>query len=265
MATETELAKIKAIVGSIQGWASHKELAALYDAAKNCSGKGAIVEIGSWKGRSTVCLGLGSLAGKKITVYAIDPHTGSPDHITKYPKEKIWTLEEFKNNVRDAGVENIIETIINTSEGVVKKWKEPIELLYLDVNYHDYELSKQDFLWWSEKVVNGGAIAIHNTYPAFKPMLLENQALHGWPAPRKVLNDFVFGSKNFKNIRIIDDTTIMEKCEKNNWFDRLMGRMTQLRGFCLVLTYRLYLRLTSLPVPVKKIGKRVVFLFWTKN
>jgi len=70
----------KKIADKINGHLSDKEGEFLYSTAKKCLGKGAIVEIGCWKGKSTVYLASGSKAGNNIKVYAIDPHQGTKDH-----------------------------------------------------------------------------------------------------------------------------------------------------------------------------------------
>ena len=57
-------------VGKIPGWLSLQEAALLYDLAVDSPGP--IVEIGSYQGRSTAALSLGSKAGQQQTVYAID-------------------------------------------------------------------------------------------------------------------------------------------------------------------------------------------------
>jgi hypothetical protein len=54
----------------IDGWLSGSEAAALYDLAHDA--KGPIVEIGSWRGRSTAVLALASMAGNYQPVYAVD-------------------------------------------------------------------------------------------------------------------------------------------------------------------------------------------------
>ena len=70
---------VKNIFDRVKGLLEEEEGEFLYNIAKDCKGrKGAIVEIGSWKGRSTICLGKGSKAGNKIKIYAIDPHRGTP-------------------------------------------------------------------------------------------------------------------------------------------------------------------------------------------
>ncbi len=67
--------EVQKLAAPIKGWLKDKEGQLLYDLAKNCTGKGVIVEIGSWKGKSTTWLAHGSKEGNKVRVYAIDPHT----------------------------------------------------------------------------------------------------------------------------------------------------------------------------------------------
>jgi predicted O-methyltransferase YrrM len=83
-----ELAEAKKISNEIDGWLSDNEGELLFNLAKNCKGEGKIVEIGSWKGKSTVWLASGSKSGKNVKVYAIDPHTGSSEHKEKYKESK---------------------------------------------------------------------------------------------------------------------------------------------------------------------------------
>ena len=61
------LARIKAQADAAGGWMNDAEGLLLYQLARKCSGKGVIVEIGSWKGRSTIWLGHGSRDGRRVT------------------------------------------------------------------------------------------------------------------------------------------------------------------------------------------------------
>jgi predicted O-methyltransferase YrrM len=72
------------IVAGIQGFLKLEEISLLYDVARRCVDKGVIIEIGSWKGKSTICLALGSKDGPRVKVYSIDPHTGFRT------QEKVW-------------------------------------------------------------------------------------------------------------------------------------------------------------------------------
>jgi len=113
-----DIKSIKEFTNKIHGWLTDREGEFLYKIAKKCSGQGVIVEIGSWKGKSTIWLGKGSIAGNNVKVYAIDPHTGSSEH--KKSGKGVWTFEKFKENIKDAGVNDVIISIVETSEKAVK-------------------------------------------------------------------------------------------------------------------------------------------------
>ena len=247
--------KVKNQIANIDGWLSDEEAYSLYQAAKKSSFKGVIVELGSWKGKSTICLGMGSNAGPKTKVYAIDPHTGSPDH--QRPGEKIWTLDEFKKNVAEAGLTFIIEPLVTTSESAVKNWKEPISLIHSDANYEDYDLLKKDFFWWSKHVINSGVIAIHNVSPSLYG-ILKGKPLHGCEAPRKVVENFILHSKNYKNIHLGGTILYAEKCENNNLLDRWKNWLMGQKINFIYKIHWLYLKSTNFPQPLKTALKKFV-------
>ena len=188
----------------IEGWLGENEAKLLYELARKCTGKGVVVEIGSWKGKSTIHLAKGSKAGKNIRVYAVDPHTGS--RIQKEKFGKLWTFDEFKNNIKTAGLLDIITPIVKTSEEAAKEFKEPVELVFIDAD-HDYDMVKLDFELWYPKLVDGGIIVLHDT--------------NNWPGPKKVAEEFIYKSNNFKNIRIVDSITYAEKTTLFSSMDKI--------------------------------------------
>ena len=101
----TDIDVTRDLARHIDGWLYDREGELLYHTAKNCTGRGVIVEIGSWKGKSTSWLGRGSKQGKGVKIYAIDPHIGSHEH---QADGRVWTFEEFKKNIRVSGVDDII-------------------------------------------------------------------------------------------------------------------------------------------------------------
>lgn len=229
--------KIKELVNKIDGWLTEREGKLLYNLAKNCRGKGVIVEIGSWKGRSTIWLGQGSKQGNNVEIYAIDPHTGASEHKDLY--EKVWTFEEFKNNIKNARVDDIVIPIVKTSEEVAKSFNEPVELIFID-GAHEYDLVKLDFKKWFPKVINGGVMAFHDT-------------IGGWPGPKKVAEEFVYKSKNFRNVGFIDSITFAEKVKQNSITDRIKNRYT-----LLLKRLKEYDQRNPLPKPIKMIGKKIL-------
>ena len=242
------LQKIYGIPGSV----STKEAIYLYDLAKKCE-SGVIVEVGSWHGRSTICLGLGSRAGYGVKIYAIDPHTGSPD---QRAYKKINTFEAFKQTIKNAELESVIEPVVATSEETAKNWDLPIELVFADASYYDYDVTKKDFFRWSKFLMEGVVYTMHGTVPSVAG-ILEGIPLHGWEGPRRFLKDFIFGSKNFKILKIKGTITAIQKTQKLTMLDKIKNRAFQLKSAILRLNHKTYLTFTSLPSPVKKTLKTI--------
>jgi predicted O-methyltransferase YrrM len=188
---------VKPLIADVPGWLTDEEGEALYDLARACAGKGVIVEIGSWMGKSTICLGRGSLAGASVPIYAIDPHT---DH----------RFGDFKANVDRAGITELVTPIASLSQPAADDFHEPIELLFVDGS-HEYDLVLEDFEKWVPKVVDGGWVAFHDTT---------------WTAgPRKVVGQAVYRSSRFKDARfVVGSTTVARKVDRNSFADRARNR-----------------------------------------
>jgi hypothetical protein len=94
------IAQLSQAIADVEGYLTEQEGLLLYELDSDCTAPGVIVEIGSWKGRSTSCLALGSKAGIGKTIYAMDPHTGSPEHWAAFGV--VSTFDDFAANVRRA-------------------------------------------------------------------------------------------------------------------------------------------------------------------
>ena len=206
MAATSEMKHLRELIADIPGWLTDEEGEALYDLAKGCTGKGVIVEIGSWKGKSTTCLGLGSRAGKSVPIFAVDPHAD-------------YRFGEFKENIERAGVADLVTPIASKSQAAVSGFDRPIELLFVDGS-HEYEDVKADFDQWVPKLVDGGTIAVHDTTL--------------WEGPKRVVEDNIYRGTGFKDVRFVfGSTTVATKVAQNTGADRLRARysLTLKRGF----------------------------------
>ena len=167
---------IRKIFESVPGMITEEEGLFLYDLAAKCK-NGAIVEIGSSSGRSTICLAKGSKSGGNMTVYAVDPHNGggsTPDPTwwdtdndgTPAPKYYInqgKSLAQFKEKLFEHRVDDIVAPMVNYSELIYKKgWVRPIELLFID-GEHRYNYVKMDVEMWSRHLISGGIILMHDS------------------------------------------------------------------------------------------------------
>ena len=97
MSLDQDLFEVRRYTANVEGWLDDSEGAYLYSLAQQCSKLGCIVEIGSWKGKSTIWLAKGSESVGGEKVYAIDPHT--PDGISE---------KGLRENLRMAGVESTV-------------------------------------------------------------------------------------------------------------------------------------------------------------
>lgn len=191
------------------GWLTPMEADLLYNLAKNTKNKGEIVEIGSWKGRSTICLAYGSKEASKRKIHAIDPHTGSPEH--KRNDSQVDTFEEFKGNIKEAGVEDMVDPIRAYSYEIAPIFDKPIELLFID-GAHEYEDVLRDYKDWFPKVVEGGIIAFHDSIGG------------GWQGPTKVVDKYLFSGENFKNTGFVDSISYGIKVTKNTLEDQARNK-----------------------------------------
>jgi predicted O-methyltransferase YrrM len=204
-----DLAAVERLVAGIGGWLTPKEGRLLYALARRCTGRGVIVEIGSWKGKSTIWLASGARDGGGARVYAIDPHTAQSDNLAT--QSAVPTLEEFSRNVRAAGVDDLVVPMVTTSADAARAFDRPVELLFID-GAHDYASVALDLDLWFPKVVDGGTIAFHDTV--------------AWEGPRRLVAERVFRGSWARHTRFVDSTTVAEKSAHTSPGDRLRNRYT---------------------------------------
>jgi MMP 1-O-methyltransferase len=141
----------------LPGMLTPAEVDCLFQLGQFNQRQGVIVEIGSWKGKSTVALARGSAKKTDENIYAIDPHSILPEE--RYFED---TKSEFLANVARAGIKDRVIPMIMTSQEAAKGWNRPIRLLWIDGD-HRYEPAKLDFTLWEPFLVEGGILALHDT------------------------------------------------------------------------------------------------------
>ena len=152
---------------AIQGYLHEAEGYALMTLAARGPGTGAVLELGSFMGRSTCWLANGSKSAFREKVTAVDHFKGSPEHQPGEQfecaalKEAGSTFPAFQANLEAAGLADHVEPIVASSEEAAASWQGPIRLLFIDGD-HSYEAARRDFELWSPFVVPGGVIALHD-------------------------------------------------------------------------------------------------------
>lgn len=136
------------MINRIESTTGYSDLACLFLLARDGKGEGAIVEIGSYKGKSAVVMALGSKAGRREAVNSVDPHLEG-------------TKDIFMKNVKAFGVEDYVKAIVATSFAGRKLFDSKIRLLFID-GCHEYEFIKNDILLWKDLMIDGGVIVFHD-------------------------------------------------------------------------------------------------------
>ena len=151
-------------VDGVDGWMSPDQAQALYTAAAACHAGDQIVEIGSFRGRSTIVLA--SAAPDGVAIVAIDPHAGNdrgPNEIDGFAAEASIDHEVFTANLIDAGVADRVRHVRAMSDTAHADVEGQIDVLYID-GAHRFAPARKDIRQWGARVRPGGTLLIHDSF-----------------------------------------------------------------------------------------------------
>ncbi|PIU42070.1 MAG: hypothetical protein COS99_01990 [Candidatus Omnitrophica bacterium CG07_land_8_20_14_0_80_42_15] len=198
----------KGTTGNVRGFMEQSECKALFFAAKSAPGDGVVVEIGSYVGKSTIWMAKALKARQRGKMYAIDPHTGDPYSDVLQNERKQFALGqegEFRKNISDAAVQDVVIPIVKTSEEASVDFDKPIRLIFID-GIHEYDFVKTDFLLWSPKVIENGIIAFHDSLR---------------PGVKRVFEELLYNSKSYELIGRVYYTSFFRKKGKRRFTDMM--------------------------------------------
>jgi len=168
----------------VEGFLKESEARLLGTIAACTPADGVIVEIGSFKGRSTVMLGKVAAQYGLGPIVAIDPHNFNNVEMQHYkPDADASTFQEFQKNLETAGVADQIEVQRAFSQDVAMGWNRPIRFLWIDGD-HTYQGAKTDFDKFFPHVSPRGVVALHDV-------------LHPYSGPIRVFAEDMLGSNQF--------------------------------------------------------------------
>lgn len=140
---------------NVEGFISLPEAELLYRLACEVPMGGNIVEIGSYKARSTIVLALGAKEAKAM-VWAIDPHPTYEQGGTSF---SMSDNQCYYENIVRYGVGDVVKTVNLSSDEAWAVWSEYIDLLWIDGN-HEEDQAKLDWHMWSAHTY---IVALHDT------------------------------------------------------------------------------------------------------
>lgn len=195
--------QVAVLVTRVDGWLSEAQGRALFEAAAATTGRGAIVEIGSWKGRSTIWLAAGAKLGGR-RVFAIDPHVNSRED------PDAATLADFRRNIEQAGLSDVVEPLIISSADAATLFEGPVELLFIDGD-HSYDAVLRDAELWLPKLAEGATVMFHDVSTA------------AYSGPRRIFRRHVCLSPKFDSIRRIGSMTVARRTGQRSVLAALWG------------------------------------------
>ena len=196
-------------INSIKGFLDPEEGEALYRYAKKYSLEGPCLEIGSYCGKSSVYIGSAAKEnGQRL--YSIDHHKGSeeqqpgeeyfdPDLINS-EGDGIDTLPFFLNTIEQSNLKGFVVPVVSSSEEAYEDLSLSFSMVFIDGG-HSEEAAQKDYKLWTERLNEGGLLAIHDVFP--------NPEDGGRPPYNIYLKALASG--NFKEIEMIKTLCLLEK------------------------------------------------------
>jgi MMP 1-O-methyltransferase len=155
------------------GFMPAREGLALHEAAARYAGRGPVLEVGTYCGKSTIYLAAAAReAGQPVIT--VDHHRGSEEnqpgweyHDTTLVDAKtgrLDTLPHARDTLAAAGVEEDVIVIVGRSANVARLWRAPLGMLFIDGGHTDVAVTA-DYESWAPWIAPGGLLAIHDVFP----------------------------------------------------------------------------------------------------
>ena len=198
-------------IEKVKGFLDPLEGEALYTHSKTATEGGPALEIGSYCGKSAVYIGLAAKENDE-KLYSVDHHKGSeeqqpgeeyydPDLIDK-TRKGIDTLPFFLDTIRKSDLEGVVIPVVSTSEEAYADISLQFSFIFIDGG-HSEEAAQNDYRLWSERLIYGGVLAIHDVFP--NPEDGGRPPYEIFCAAKK--------SKKFKKISLIKSLAVLKKIE----------------------------------------------------
>ena len=150
--------------GTLEGWLTPEQGWQLFDAARNLGPGATVVEIGSFRGRSTTVLALS--APDDVEVVAIDPHGGGdrgPGEIAPDAALGDADHEAFTDNLASAGVSHRVRHVRKLSADALGDVAGDVSLLFVD-GAHRFGPARDDIVQWGDRVRDEGTMLVHDAF-----------------------------------------------------------------------------------------------------
>ena len=156
-----------------KGFLADEEAEHLYQVACGAARLGPCLEIGSYCGKSTVCLGTACREAGQV-LFSVDHHQGSEEQqpgqeyfdpeLFDPVAGRIDTFRCFRTTMARARLEDTVVPVACRSALAARAWATPLALVFIDGG-HAYDTVLTDYRSWSPHVMPGGLLIFHDIFP----------------------------------------------------------------------------------------------------
>lgn len=162
-------AEQRAHLASLEGLISEAVGLCLAEHAAAVAAERAIVEIGSYCGKSTCYLAAGARAGHGAPVFAIDPWDSRGNPGGRFGFDQIATRRRFQEQVDASGLAAQITPLrAFASRDIAPHWLRPVGLLYIDGSHTEADV-RADWNAWRGHLAAGAIVAFDDYRTARNP------------------------------------------------------------------------------------------------
>src|SRR5690242_14486878 len=202
-------AKLRQAAQAATGFMPPAEGLALYEAAARYAGRGPVLEVGSYCGKSTIYLAAAAREAGQLVV-TVDHHRGSEEHqpgweyhdpgLVDRAVGRLDTLPRLRATLAAAGVEDDVVVVVGRSAQVARLWRTPLGMVFIDGGHTD-AAAVADYEGWAPWVALGGVLAIHDVFP---------DPADGGQAPYHIYRK-ALDSGNFREVAAIGSLRLLER------------------------------------------------------
>ena len=161
------------LVRRTKGFLEEEEGDHLYRTARAAARRGPCLEIGSYCGKSTICIGTACRERGQV-LFAIDHHRGSEE---QQPGEEYFdpalfdpaagrvdSFRCFRDTLARAVLEDTVVAMVCRSEVAARAWRTPLSFVFIDGG-HSLDTVSADYRNWSPDLMPGGWLLFHDVFP----------------------------------------------------------------------------------------------------
>lgn len=144
----------------------------LHRAGVAAAGRGALLEVGGYCGKSAIYLGSAARHGGGV-LFSVDHHRGSEENqpgelycdpaVIDPTSGRVDSLPHFRRTSETAGLEEWVIAVVGRSTIVSAHWGEPLGLLFIDGG-HSEEAAQADYDGFGRHLRDDGLLVIHDVF-----------------------------------------------------------------------------------------------------